>query len=140
MADPAPSDEPNLDTDGLDSAGPDAAGIDTVAADADERRRSLADRAARTWTNALFRAGNWADRLDSLAPRSAGSESAEGVDPAAGLAPDALAGLTSELEDELGLDLERDVGPGRAASVWAVAKAAIGVVGAPVTVPTTLTG
>ena len=31
---------------------------------------ALADRAARTWTNALLRAGSWADRVDAVVPRA----------------------------------------------------------------------
>jgi len=133
----------------------------------DERTRSqvLADRAARAWTNALFRAARWADARDRPHPVEADGKVDPGADADAvvtaelrvlrALDPDALdpdllgpdddavdadlgAGdlADADLTDAgLGLDAEPLV-PGATASAWAVAKAALGIAGAPVAVPT----
>ena len=106
---------------------------------------ALADRAARTWTNALLRAGNWADRVDAVVPRAeladdhADDDLDEEIDPASGLEADDLLAVGDVAESEsVGSDDAENatVRSGRAASVWAVTKAAVGLLGAPVAVPT----
>ena len=96
---------------------------------------ALADRASRTWTSALLRAGNWADRVDALVPRTetgdGGGGAADALDRSGAEEIDPAAGL--EAEDLL---VDGEVRSGRAASVWAVTKAAVGLIGAPVAVPT----
>ena len=151
--------------------GSDATG-DTIPA----RAQVLADRAARAWTSALFRAGRWADARDRPHPVELNGEVDPTADPEAivgaelrvlrALDPDLIdddlidddladadLGETQLIEtdlDETDLnDADGEVDPllaaalaarglarpGATASAWAVAKAAIGLVGAPVTVP-----
>ena len=130
---------------------PDDTGTGTGTGTDDETTtgRGLGERAARTWTNALLRAGSWADRMDAVVPRSTGTDDDPGpgdpaIDPASGLESDdldssALSGDASMAEPgEPGDDTTADdpFRSGRTASVWAVTKAAVGLLGAPVAVPT----
>ena len=127
---------------------------------------SLAEKSARAWTTALFRAARWADARDRPHPVAADGA----IDPEAD--PDAIVGaelrvlrsldpdlvdlptleesgpLTADQVDptlisaaiagaSAGASAVVEVsGPGATASAWAVAKAALSIVGAPVTVPT----
>ena len=122
------------------------------------RSQVVADRAAHAWTNALFRAGRWADARDRPHPVQIDGR----IDPSAD--PDAVVGaelrvlraLDPDALDPDPLDPDADIAdpnetldpelaaalatrglatPGPTASAWAVAKAALGIVGAPVTVP-----
>lgn len=127
---------------------------------------SLAEKSARAWTTALFRAARWADARDrphpvssdgvidpradpeavvgaelrvlrSLDPDSVdlptleelGPLAADQVDPT--LISAAIAGASADALPQVEVS-----GPGATASAWAIAKAALSIVGAPVTVPT----
>ncbi|MEI7886419.1 MAG: hypothetical protein WCJ04_03420 [Actinomycetes bacterium] len=149
-----------------------AAAQEDLAAEAEPapEKLSLAEKSARAWTTALFRAARWADARDRPHPVAPDGE----IDPQAdrdaivgaelrvlrSLDPDlvdsstleesgpleagqvdptlisaAIAGASADASADAGVQIEVS-GPGATASAWAVAKAALSIVGAPVTVPT----
>ncbi|CAB4915415.1 unannotated protein [freshwater metagenome] len=131
-----------------------------------EEKLTLAEKSARAWTTALFRAARWADARDRPHPVAADGAIDPQADPDAIVAAElrVLRSLDPDLIDLPALEesgpLAADQvdptlisaaiagasvnasavvevsGPGATASAWAVAKAALSIVGAPVTVPT----
>lgn len=75
-------------------------------------------RALRTWASALRRAAEWADELDDLDLDEHDPAVPSGRDPA-----------------EVVASIAESARPGTAASAWALAKTAVGVLGSPVALP-----
>jgi hypothetical protein len=131
-----------------------------------EEKLTLAEKSARAWTTALFRAARWADARDRPHPVTADGAIDPEADPDAIVAAElrVLRSLDPDLVDVPTLEesgpLTADqvdptlisaaiaganaeasavvevTSPGATASAWAVAKAALSIVGSPVTVPT----
>ncbi len=148
------------------SNGPTAEDEPVAVGEQTEEKLTLAEKSARAWTTALFRAARWADARDRPHPVAADGAIDPQADPDAIVAAElrVLRSLDPDLIDLPALEesgpLAADQvdptlisaaiagasvnasavvevsGPGATASAWAVAKAALSIVGAPVTVPT----
>ena len=148
------------------SNGPTAEDEPVAVGEQTEEKLTLAEKSARAWTTALFRAARWADARDRPHPVAADGAIDPQADPDAIVAAElrVLRSLDPDLIDLPALeesgplaadqvdptlisaaiagasvnasDVVEASGPGATASAWAVAKAALSIVGAPVTVPT----
>ena len=148
------------------SNGPTAEDEPVAVGEQTEEKLTLAEKSARAWTTALFRAARWADARDRPHPVAADGAIDPQADPDAIVAAElrVLRSLDPDLIDLPALEESGPLAadqvdptlisaaiagasvnasavveassPGATASAWAVAKAALSIVGAPVTVPT----